>query len=116
LWGIAVAFPLVAYPYNVVSPHWNHIRTTVTDYQTIYISDDAERARQYDWIASHYDLVIGDAELRNDTVYELKRRNAGLKWYAYTLNWTFMRINAGRYHRVVHPYAELVQQSSRVRS
>jgi hypothetical protein len=77
-----------AHSYNEVSPHWNHIRTQLTDFRTIYISDDVERASQYDWGASHYDVIMGDGVVRNDTVYEYKRRNPGLKWYAYSINWT----------------------------
>jgi len=83
-----------AHSYNEVSPHWDHIRTILVDFRTIYLADDVERASQYDWGARHYDVVMGDGVVRNDTVYEYKRRNPGLKWYAYATNWTFMLVDS----------------------
>src|SRR4030065_1131090 len=94
LWVIIAAYLPTAYSYSAVSPHWTHIRSMTTDYQTIYIQDPDERAGRYDWIASHSDIVMGDGVVRNDTVYEIKRRNPGLKWYAYATDWSFMIIDA----------------------
>ena len=91
--GIIAAYPSIAYSYSSVSPHWNHIRTQLTDFRTIYISDDVER-RANTIGRKSYDVIVGDGVVRNDTVYEYKRRNPGLKWYAYATNWTFMLINA----------------------
>lgn len=93
LWVIIATYLPTAYSYSEVSPHWNHIRTHLTDFRTIYISDPDERAGQYDWAARHYDQIIGDGVVR-DTVYQYKRRNPNIKWYAYATNWTFMIVNA----------------------
>ena len=95
LWVIIAAYLPTAYSYSAVSPHWAHIRTQLTDFRTIYIQNDAERASQYDWGASHYDVIMGDGVVRNDTVYEYKRRNPNIKWYAYSVNWT--TITTGNY-------------------
>lgn len=74
---------LLAFP-SWGANHWSHITTWRTDFYIHWLNIGL-RAAEYDWVAAHYDYVMGG------TTNEHKSRNANLKQYPYILNMSLIQ-------------------------